>query len=262
MNLILDKIAVPLHSPHVMRPRLLSLLQASTGTCSATILNGRAGTGKSILAEDFARHCNRAVAWYKVDGADAEPADFFDYLIAAVQRQRPGFRGASLVQLVTNATLEDFPLLAETFVYELLEAPGDPLLIVVEDLHSIYDSEWVVPFFSRLLPLLPTDVHVLITGRGLPPAPLWRMRSKQSLLVIEEPELAYNLQEAIELFRSYGLSEEHARGALQHSHGRAATMTKIALTLSNSGKAVAESFVTTDRRRPRHAGANVQGYGT
>jgi hypothetical protein len=88
------------------------------------------------------------------------------------------------------------------------------------------------------------------------------MRSKQSLLVIEEAELAFTPQEAIELFQSYGLSEEHAEGALRHSHGRAATLARIAITLSNSGKAIADSFITTDRRRARLAGTNVFRLGT
>jgi LuxR family maltose regulon positive regulatory protein len=260
MNLILDKITPPIHAAHIVRRRLLDLLQTSLNACSATVLNGRAGTGKSTLAEDFAADCRRQIAWYKVDVADADPQTFCKYLTACVQQGRPAFRGETLCRLVPEATLEDFPILAETLVFELLETSGEPLLIVMEDLHSIYDSEWVAPFFSRLLPLLPSDVHLLITGRGLPPAPLWRMRSKQSLMVIEEPELAFTLPEAIELFKSYGLTDAHAEVGLTHSHGRAATLARIASTLSNSGKAIAESFISTERRRPRLAGAGMSGY--
>ena len=260
MNMVVEKITIPAHSSHLRRPRLLSLLQASLGSCSASILNGRAGTGKSVLAEDCARNCGRNVAWYKVEGSDGDPGTFFQYLLSSIRQQRRGFRQEKLGRLVQTAMLEDFPQLAEVLVYELLEAQGEPLLIVIEDLHAVYDSKWVVPFFSRLLPLLPADVHLLITGRSLPPAPLWRMRSKQSLLVVEEPELAFTLQEAINLFQRYGLSEEHASVALEHSHGRAAIMARFVLTLSSSGKAVAESFVATERRQRRLYTPNVHGY--
>jgi len=89
------------------------------------------------------------------------------------------------------------------------------LLIIIEDLHLIYDADWVVPFFHRLLPLLPADIHLIITCRSLPPAPLWRLRSKQMLRVIDENELAFTLKETARLFETYGLSEEHARIALR-----------------------------------------------
>jgi hypothetical protein len=87
------------------------------------------------------------------------------------------------------------------------------------------------------------------------------MRSKQSLMVIEEPELAFTLSEAIELFKSYGLTDAHAEVGLSHSHGRAATLARIGSTLSNSGKAIADSFISTERRRPRLAGAGMAGFG-
>jgi LuxR family maltose regulon positive regulatory protein len=129
-------------------------------------------------------------------------------------------------------TLDGISLLAEAFVYELAESGGDPLLIVIEDLHLVCDSAWLVPFFKRLMPLLPADVHLLITSRTMPPAPLWRMRSKQTLFVIDEDTLAFTTQEATLLFKNYGLSAEHASIALDHTHGRASSLTRFAIKLS------------------------------
>ena len=105
------------------------------------------------------------------------------------------------------------------------------MLIVVEDLHLVCDSDWLVPFFKRLMPLLPSDVHMLITSRTMPPAPLWRMRSKQTLSVIEEETLAFTRRETIELFENFGLSPEQASIALDHSHGRAAALARFASTI-------------------------------
>jgi ATP/maltotriose-dependent transcriptional regulator MalT len=88
-----------------------------------------------------------------------------------------------------------------------------------------------VPFFKRLLPLLPADVHLLITSRTMPPAPLWRMRSKQTLSVIDEEALAFTRQEAILLFKRHGLTQEHASLALDHTHGRASALARFAAKL-------------------------------
>ena len=71
-HLIQEKIAVPDAFPRVSRMRLLKLLAENVVCCNATIVNGRAGTGKTTLAADFARQAGRAVAWYKVDAADSD----------------------------------------------------------------------------------------------------------------------------------------------------------------------------------------------
>jgi LuxR family transcriptional regulator, maltose regulon positive regulatory protein len=239
MALILEKIALPSQIARVPRPRLLGFLQESLNACTSTIVHGRAGAGKTMLASEFARDCGRAVAWYKVDAPEGDLRPFFDYLVAGVQSQRPGFGQETLRPLLRNATPDDIPLLAEAFVYELLQVDQKPLLIVIEDLHLVLDAEWVVPFFRRLLPLLPGDVHMLITSRTLPAAPFWRMRSKQSLSVIDEEMLAFNRQETIDLFESYGLSREQAAIALDHTHGRAAALDACARSLGRARNALA-----------------------
>ncbi len=155
------------------------------------------------------------------------------------------------MRLVEAASLEDIPLLAEAFVYELLEQKGEPLLIVVDDLHLVYDAEWVVPFFRRLLPLLPAEAHMLITGRSLPPAPLWRMRSKQTLCVIEETDIAFTEEEAKRLFASYGLKESQAAAALAQTRGRASALDRAATLLSAPGKTTARTTAATGKRRRR-----------
>ena len=235
LKLITDKIATPARMPRVSRSRLLSTLERSMAAGTSTIISGRAGTGKTSLASDFAQKCGRPVAWYKIDAPDADPLVFFSYLISSIQECRPRFGKKLLMPLLAVGELELVDRLAEAFVYELAEGEtAGPLLIVIEDLHLVSDADWLVPFFSRLLPLLPSEVHVLITSRSLPPAPLWRMRSKQSLVVIDEATLAFTRHEAIALFESYGLSQEQASIALDHTHGRAGALDESAAFLRRS----------------------------
>src|SRR5437763_14232385 len=87
-HLIHEKIAIPVQSGRVPRPRLLRLLENNLDSYDATIINGRAGTGKTVLAEGFARRAGRAVSWYEVDGADSALRLFCDYLVARSQRRR------------------------------------------------------------------------------------------------------------------------------------------------------------------------------
>lgn len=223
MDLIRSKTSIPGELPLVPRRRLLEMLQDSLECCDSTIITGRAGTGKTLLAADFARYCGRHVAWYKVDAPDADLWIFLNYFIESLARVRPGVGSDALMQSVRSASRVNLSSLAEAFV-NALQQHVDPLLIVIDDLHLIYDAEWVVPFLHRMMPLLPTEVHLLIMGRSLPPAPLWRLRSKQRLCVIDEPLLAFSPDEAVQLCSHYGLEARQAEVMLAQTRGRASVL--------------------------------------
>jgi LuxR family maltose regulon positive regulatory protein len=229
MGLVLDKITLPTELPRVSRRRLLDVFDESITCCTSTVIYGRTGAGKTLLATEFAAGCGRRVAWYKVDASEVDLHAFLQYLIESVRRQHPGFGRKTLALLCSSGSMPDAALLAESFIYEMTMLEADePLLIVIDDLHLLYDAEWVVPFFSRLLPLLPPEAHMILIGRTLPPAPLWRMRSKQTLRVIEEAALAFTLVEAEELFTSYGLQAKFAAQAVSETWGRAAALNQLA----------------------------------
>jgi LuxR family maltose regulon positive regulatory protein len=251
-HFIYDKISTPSAAPRLSRGRLLQRLTENLYSTNATILNGRAGSGKTMLAADFSRNVGRDIAWYKVDAADYELRLFCEYLTAAIRRQRPALNARSLIDLAATVDATNAELLADALVFQLSETRSEPLLIVIDDLHQVYDADWLVPFFRRLLPLLPSEVHVLITCRSLPPTPLWRMRSKQMLRVIDEAELAFTLEEAIALFATYGLSPDHAGAAWNETTGRAATIGEFAATPGRPGRAVADNLLSfrVSRLRP------------
>jgi len=248
-HFIHEKIAIPAATARTTRLRLLKLLAENVVSANATVVNGRAGTGKTALAADFARHAGRSVSWYKVDAADNDLRLFLEYLVASIRLQRPSMDPNRLLDLTDSIESDRAELVAEGLVYQLTDAKFEPLLIVIEDLHLVYDADWLVPFFRRFLPLLPADVHVLITCRSLPPTPLWRLRSKQMLRVVEESELAFTIDEATALFETYGLSEEHARIAWSQTNGRAATISEFAATPGRAGRAVADTILSLKNSR-------------
>ena len=253
-ELIHDKISVPAGAPRTSRMRLLDLILASMTTHNATVIHGRAGTGKTALVADFARRAPRPTCWFKVDAADAELGVFCSYLTATLKSGCPALDERHMLEITESAAKDRAGLLAEALVFQLTDLHPNPLLLVIEDLHLVYDADWVVPFFQRLLPLLPSEVHIIITCRSLPPTRLWRMRSKQMLRVIEESELAFNFEETVRLFETYGLNEEHARAALRETTGRAAAIASFAATPGRAGRALADSFLSIEPRQMRAFG--------
>lgn len=238
MKLIYSKTVIPVESSQVYRRRLIEALQDSLSCCNSTIITGRAGTGKTVLAADFARRCGRRVAWYKVDAPDAKLSVFLNYFVESLTNAHADFNGEALRQILISPTKNNLVKLAEAFV-DALQEHKDPLLIVIDDLHLIYDADWVVPFLHRLLPLLPAEVHLLILGRSLPPAPLWRLRSKQRLCVIDEQALAFSPEETAKLFAGYRISTQQVGIALAQTRGRASSLHALACRMAEVMQEVA-----------------------
>ena len=99
-----------------------------------------------------------------------------------------------------------------------------PAILVLDGVHHLYDCRWFEEFFTYLIASLPHTSHVLILGRSKPPMPVWRMRSKQVLNVIDEKLLAFSPSDTEELFALHGLTEDVAIGAHRATFGRAADL--------------------------------------
>ena len=98
-QVIPEKITPPQELPRVARERLLLTLRESMEGCNSTIVAGRTGTGKTMLATDFARRSGRRVAWYKLDAPDSELSVFLRHLCASLAKTRPGFGEQTLERL-------------------------------------------------------------------------------------------------------------------------------------------------------------------
>src|SRR5215510_10429590 len=96
MKIITSKIMIPNEMPRVCRQGLLDTMRENLKSCHATVINGRAGTGKTMLAVDFIRRHEGGAAWYKVDAPDMSLPVFLEYLVASVARVRPGFGSQTL----------------------------------------------------------------------------------------------------------------------------------------------------------------------
>jgi LuxR family maltose regulon positive regulatory protein len=183
---------------HVLRPppgfvprgRLVEAL--GEGLASGRVLvSAPAGFGKTALLADWARGDGRPVAWLGLDGDDSDPARFWRYAVAALDRARPGLAGR-VGQLLPRSSEG----LVTALINELAADPGpDEVLLVLDDYHLI-DSEPVHESVAFLLENLPPGLRVVVSGRADPPLPLARLRARGQLAELRAADLRFTTDEA------------------------------------------------------------------
>lgn len=228
VKLFADKMCIPQNSGEIKRRRLIVHLEKSLEQFSATLITGRAGTGKTTLAADFARQFGRNVAWYKAETSDSDWKVFRSYFAESLRQSKLDCKPSEVFGIEQKDETNSLSITESLAAQFAALETEKPLLIVIDDLHSVFDAEWFPEFFNALLSLRPQGVQLLLVARTAPPFPLWRLRSKQILGVMDEKLLAFNLEETTELFAHYGLGLKAAQAAHKLAYGRIGKLKQIA----------------------------------
>ena len=215
-----EKMAIPVFENYVARPRLNELLDKDLKQFNATLITGRTGTGKTALAADFSTKYKR-VAWFSVESAENDWEVFFRYFLesfSSILNEKQKREILSEIEKTKPQTVA--PYIENLLSRVELPAEEKPFLIVIDGVHNVFDADWFSEFFTTLLYSLTPDVHLVILSRSNPPLPLWRLRSKQVLGVIDEKLLAFTLLETQELFEKFSLPKEKSFQAFGKTFGR------------------------------------------
>lgn len=218
-----EKLAAPAPENRSPRLRVTRAIERSLNQYPATLICGRAGTGKSGVAADFASAVDAAVSWYSVDAADCDWDTFAHYFSACLSSLASGKQKTRKRRTPSTASGDEAigAFVAEKLDILNADPNGKLRIIVLDDFHNLYDAPWFDTFFVPLLTSLSGDVKLLLLSRAKPPGPIWRLRSKQVLNVIDEKLLAFTPREAADLYRSAGLSSQMAAAAHAETFGRA-----------------------------------------
>ena len=224
MHILQDKLQIPSANGLMKRLRIDSLLEKSAAQFPATLICGRAGSGKTAIAAGFAAKF-RKVAWYTVESTDADWPVFSAYFSASLPA-KAGFQNMSGGEVGSQADIATF---LAWHTSRLGSGKVDKKsLIVIDDIHHTFDAAWFDDFFNLLLHSLPPDAHLLLLCRSKPPGPLWRLRSKQMLNVMDEKVIAFNTAETENLFDSLSISPTRAQEAHRKSFGRVSKLLQLA----------------------------------
>ena len=191
-------LATKLHMPgpppgFVPRRRLVQALDEGLAR-DRVLVCAPAGSGKTALLADWARGGGWPVAWLGLDGGDSDPVRFWRYVMAALDRARPGLAGR-----VGPLLPGSFEGLVTALINELAADPGpDEALLVLDDYHLV-DSGPVHESVAFLLENLPPGLRVVVSGRADPPLPLARLRGRGQLAELRAADLRFTAEEAAAL---------------------------------------------------------------
>jgi ATP/maltotriose-dependent transcriptional regulator MalT len=237
--LLATKLHVPQPPPgFVPRRRLVEALNQGLAR-GRVLVCAPAGFGKTALLADWARGSGRRVAWLGLDGGDSDPARFWRYAVAALDRARPGLAGR-----VGPPPPRSFEGLVTALINELAGDPGpDEVLLVLDDYHLV-DSGPVHESVVFLLENLPPALRVVVSGRADPPLPLARLRARGQLAELRAADLRFTAGEAAALLGEAagpGLPGTAVAALVARTEGWAAGLQLAGLSLR--GHADAAGFV-------------------
>ncbi|MDJ0593996.1 MAG: LuxR C-terminal-related transcriptional regulator [Pleurocapsa sp. MO_226.B13] len=175
----------------VSRPRLVNRIHPKR---KLTLVSAPAGFGKTtLLAEWVAAMPTRPVAWVSLDRSDNDPAVYWTYLIAALNKIQPrlGERSLSLLRSPQPPPIESVLM---TLLNELTAVKED-CAVILDDYHVI-ETQAIHDGIGFLLSHLPPQVHLIVASRADPPLSLARLRSHGELTELRVSDLQFTPEEA------------------------------------------------------------------
>jgi LuxR family maltose regulon positive regulatory protein len=202
-----------LHGRHSPRPRLTSLLDASTA--QSIIVIAPAGYGKTSLAAEWLAG-RPDVAWFRSTSGSADLAAFSVGLVDVVAPLVPG-AGDRVRQRLRVAEPPETAArpLAELLAEDLAHWP-DRARLVLDDYHHVAESAPVEDFMDWLLMLAPR-VRVLVTTRKRPKWATARRILYGEVAEVTKEQLAMTDDEAAEVLA--GRPTEAARALIAQAQG-------------------------------------------
>jgi LuxR family maltose regulon positive regulatory protein len=233
-QLLVTKFYMPVPFGHlVARPRLNALLGKSL-KYPLTLVSAPAGFGKTTLLSIWVRSLQTSqllVVWLSLDEEDNDPQLFWMYVLAALERQRPGHFGPLLGSLQSSQVPSLKSVL--TALINLLLENGQHVVLILDDYHVITNPE-IHTTISYLVHHIPPQSHLILATRSDPPLPLTQWRARQQMLEVRTQQLRCTTEETGKFFQEamgVQLPERMIKEVVAHTEGWLVSLQLLGLAL-------------------------------
>lgn len=204
------------HRGILRRERLHTLLEGTVGA-PLTLIHAGTGFGKTTALLELSTFYKKT-SWYQITEPDRDPMLFLAHLISACS---PG-SNALLERLESGGHTAAHPVLTALLNQLTLDLEEDALL-VLDDYHLVSDVVDVNRWFEQLVENRPPRLHIAIACRKIPETPAFiRWRVKASLLVINQADLSFSVDEISRLFADqyqFPITPEQAESIFSYTDG-------------------------------------------
>ena len=219
----------------VQRSRLTDRLDSGLANQIRLVLaSAPAGSGKSTLLASWLAGRPETSAWLQVEDIDSDPARFWAYLIASIDKALPSTT-SPLRQLVNGSHSDEQSLISA--IVNVLADLADPLVVVIDDYHLI-DHASVHRGMERLIDLCPPTATIVVSTRVDPPFRLGRLRVRGQVTELRGEDFRFGATEApgLLLHRDDQVLDERVVERLcRRTEGWAAGLVLAGLSLQRSG---------------------------
>lgn len=185
----------PTPAHYVGRSRLLHLVDELV-TAPLTLVVAPAGTGKTSLLSAWVSGTEMVTAWFSLDEADADAAQLWSGVVAAIETVVPRCGEGARVRLRRRNGARE----AVVKLLTDLEAAEPPaVVLVIDDLQLVDADEAVAATLALFVQHVPSWLHVVLMSRRQPELPLDRLRARGHLGELHYAELRFSQDEATEL---------------------------------------------------------------
>jgi LuxR family maltose regulon positive regulatory protein len=179
----------------VSRPRLIERLIHGSRR-KLTLISAPPGFGKTTLLAEWlaaAPAGEQPAAWVSLDENDNDPALFWAYFIAALQKVQSGVGESTRSQLNSPEPPPVESVL--TALINEINATSHDFVLILDDFHVI-DARPVHDAIAFLIEHLPPQMRLVISSRAVPLLPLSRLRGRGELTELRAADLRFTPNEA------------------------------------------------------------------